>query len=405
MSQKKTLVVILCMHRCGSSLTARLLRVWACRWGRSSLGEANESNKYGHFEAQPFVLLNRELQLPQFGFEGDMPDDAEAVRRYCQTGGRWTSESAIDDELIVRGRGLIDQLMASGQVCGFKDPRTVLTWPFWQRVLAGLPELRIVPLVLLRGPHEIAMSIFRRSQGDRDYHQALDVTAVHFRRMKEIIDQWPGSSAVVQFDPAVYGAQARQAAELCGLAWSDAALAESYDASCRHFEAAPVEHPAASGIRRAGRTAAQRANHERFSAAFGRRRRRGGRVAARQEECTVAREERDAACYQREVARYERDVALHECGRLQNVERAPSSPSRHGVAAGARNSAGWRANWTLIRGLRTWRVHQAVSGAALHRQNDGHTGDDMEVRREAGDARHVPSARPFVEASASVPKP
>ena len=91
MSQEKTLVVILCMHRCGSSLTARLLQRLGMSLGPFDLGEANESNKYGHFEAQPFVLLNREFQLRQFGFEGDLPDDAETLRRYCQCDGRWTS--------------------------------------------------------------------------------------------------------------------------------------------------------------------------------------------------------------------------------------------------------------------------------------------------------------------------
>ena len=78
MSQEKTLVVILCMHRCGSSLTARLLQRLGMSLGPFDLGEINESNKYGHFEAQPFVLLNREFQMQQFGFEGDLPDEAEA---------------------------------------------------------------------------------------------------------------------------------------------------------------------------------------------------------------------------------------------------------------------------------------------------------------------------------------
>jgi hypothetical protein len=212
--------------------------------GPFDLGEANDSNKYGHFEAQPFVHLNRELQLWQFGFEGDLPDDAQAFRRYCDADGCWTREATISDETIARGRKLIGQLMQSGSVCGFKDPRTVLVWPFWQRVFASLSGLRVVPLFLIRGPHEIAMSIFRRSQGDRDYAQALDVVAVHFRRMKEIADQWRGPSAIVRFCPESYGFQARQTAELCDLAWSDSALSDVYDASCRHHETTPIDHPA-----------------------------------------------------------------------------------------------------------------------------------------------------------------
>ncbi|HEY1598103.1 MAG TPA: hypothetical protein VGG64_00775 [Pirellulales bacterium] len=244
MSQEKTLVVILSMHRCGSSLTARLFQHLGMSLGPFELGEANDSNKYGHFEAQPFVLLNREFQLKQFGFEGDLPDDPDTFRRYCDRDGRWNSEDSISDEAIARGRGVVDRLMQSGTICGFKDPRTVQVWPFWQRVFEGLPALRVVPLFLIRGPHEIAMSLFRRSQGERDYAQALQVSAIHFRRMKDILDQWSGPAAVVQFEPQIYSLQARQAAELCGLLWSDTALAEAYDASCRHHEASTIDDPA-----------------------------------------------------------------------------------------------------------------------------------------------------------------
>jgi hypothetical protein len=244
MSQERTLVVILCMHRCGSSLTARLFQRLGMSLGPFDLGEANESNKYGHFEAQPFVLLNREVQLRQFDFEGDLPDEPDALRRFLQIDGRWTGDDPIPGEAIDRGRDTVARLMRSGTVCGFKDPRTVLVWPYWREVLAGMPGLRVVPIFLVRSPHEIAMSIVRRSQGDRDYDQALNVTAVHFRRMKEIRDQWPGPCCAAQFDPRVCGKQLQQAAALCGLPWSDTALADVYDASCRHHEAAVIEHPA-----------------------------------------------------------------------------------------------------------------------------------------------------------------
>src|SRR5262249_50618925 len=129
-------------------------------------------------------------------------------------------------------------------------PRTVLTWPFWQRVFAEFPDLRIVPVALLRSPHEIAMSLFDRSQGGRDYTQALDVTAIHFRRMADILDHWEGPSSVPCFEPEAYGQQIQKAVELCGIDWSEAALAASYDATCRHYTAAPVEHAAQAAYER-----------------------------------------------------------------------------------------------------------------------------------------------------------
>jgi hypothetical protein len=244
MSQEKTLVVILCMHRSGSSLAARLLERLGMSLGPFDLGEINESNKYGHYEAQPFVLLNREFQLREFGFEGDLPETREALDRFCACDGRFSTEDAFSGEAVARGRELVERLMQSGPICGFKDPRTALVWPYWRRVFAAMPGLRIVPLFVVRGPHEIAMSIFRRSHGLRGYFQALETTAVHFRRMKEILDRWPAASAVAQFDPLVCRGQLQRAAELCGLNWSDEAFAEVYDTSCRHHEVAVVDHPA-----------------------------------------------------------------------------------------------------------------------------------------------------------------
>ena len=63
-----------------------------------------------------------------------------------------------------RGRSLVRTLLDSGKISGFKDPRTVLLWPFWRRVLSAFPGVRIVPIALLRSPHEIAMSLFTRSE-------------------------------------------------------------------------------------------------------------------------------------------------------------------------------------------------------------------------------------------------
>jgi hypothetical protein len=299
------------------------------------------------------------LQLRQFGFEGDMPDDAESFRRYCECDGRWSPPAALTGEDIARGRELVEQLMRSGDVCGFKDPRTVQTWPFWQQVFETLPGLRIVPLVLLRGPHEIAMSIFRRSQGDRDYARALDVTAVHFRRMKEILDQWSGPAAVVRFDPQVYGAQARQAAELCGLDWSDAALAESYDASCRHFEATTIDHPAQAAFDAlAGLPSSQPGADDLrklLADATAREAMLRQNKELRQQERDAAREERDWARYERDVARHEKLTLQHQNTHLQ--QRADMVPPLETQLAQA------SLDLDLIRRSRIWRAREALVGA------------------------------------------
>jgi hypothetical protein len=360
MSREKTLVVILCMHRSGSSLTARLLERLGMSLGPFDLGEANEWNQYGHFEAQPFVLLNREIMMRRFGFEGDLPESAGAVRRFCESDGRWDSSHDASEESIARGRDAVAQLMASGPVCGFKDPRTVLVWPYWRRVFASMAWVRVVPLILVREPHEIAMSIFRRSQGERGYFQALDATAVHFRRMKEIIDQWSGPSAVVQFDPQVCAGHLRQAAELCGLTWSDSAFEEVYDASCRHRNSAVVDHPAQAAYEAfPGVVASQGGaeNDRRILADTAQREDMQSEIVKlRREERDSTRQERDAA--RREIEElWDYIAALKEdSAELRKFVAATVPPLEARLAETSHELA-------LIQSSRIWRVREALMHA------------------------------------------
>ena len=128
----------------------------------------------------------------------------------------------------------------------------MLTWPFWQNVLRDFPGLQVVGLFLLRSPNEIAMSIFRRSRGKCSYENALDIVAVHYRRMSDIFRRWPGSRAVLQFEPRLIAAHAPQAAAICGLTWDQAAFNEIYDAKCRHHRPALVDHEAQELFERLG---------------------------------------------------------------------------------------------------------------------------------------------------------
>jgi hypothetical protein len=255
--QGKTLVVILCMHRCGSSLVANVLQRLGMTLGPFELLGATEHNKYGHFEAVPFFHLDQQVLAQVFGFQ-DFPESAEAFRRFSERRGRWRLKtSPVTEEMLQRGRDLVEQLVGSGQVSGFKDPRVPLLWPFWSRVFAGFPGLRVVPLFLVRSPHEVAMSLFTRSRGDMAYRDALDLTAIHYRRLHDIRDRWDGERAMVRFDPRVFARDLRRAAEICRLDWSDALFSQVYDASCRHHEPAVVAHEAQRRFQRMGRLPAK----------------------------------------------------------------------------------------------------------------------------------------------------
>ncbi|MGD0901280.1 MAG: hypothetical protein ABR915_25915 [Thermoguttaceae bacterium] len=122
MRQERTLVMVLCPHRSGSSFITNLLERLGMSLGPFERLPPSQWNEHGYFEALPLVCLNDQLQERFLGFRGDSPRSPEVLRRFCQTEGRWPTEQPIPDELLTRGRDLIDRLLASGPISGFKDP-------------------------------------------------------------------------------------------------------------------------------------------------------------------------------------------------------------------------------------------------------------------------------------------
>jgi hypothetical protein len=243
-----TLVVLLCMHRSGSSLTASILQQLGMSLGPFELIEATPTNPYGHFEAKPFHILNRRVQDHAFGFPDDLPRSPQVLERFLQTGGRWSEAIEIPGAWVDEGAALIQRLRDSGPVAGFKDPRTVLVWPFWRRVLKRFPDLRTVLLPLLRSPHEIAMSLCSRSGGRFSYWTALDVVDLHFRRLAEIQRVEDQVAPSVLFGSPRYLEELAEAVGRCGLPWCEELARGLFDRSCVHHKPAVVVHPAQEAL-------------------------------------------------------------------------------------------------------------------------------------------------------------
>lgn len=241
---RRTFVLLLCMHRSGSSLTANILQELGMSLGEDPLVGPAPSNIYGHFESEPLQRLNRRLQELAFGFLDDSPTSEPVLSRFLEQRGAWPQDLEIPDSLLREGSDLLARLIDSGRISGFKDPRTVLTWPFWRRVLASFPSLRVVVVPLLRSPHEIAMSLCTRTRGAEPYWACLDVTAVHFLRIREILATRPLASNVVRFGTEHFREDLAAAARFCGLEWNEQVASKVFDRECVHQEPAVVLHEA-----------------------------------------------------------------------------------------------------------------------------------------------------------------
>ena len=240
----RTLVVLLSMHRSGSSFTTSALHEMGMSLGPFELLGAEPHNVHGHFEAMPILQLSREVQVKVYGFPDEFPETPETMSRFIESRGEWDETIEVPEELIDRGRSLLGTLVDSGEVSGFKDPRTVLLWPFWRRVLIAFPEIRVAPIILLRSPHEIAMSLFTRREGVAGYRTSLDLVAVHFLRLRAILEAWPVEIPRLCFGGDQYLADLAGAVSSCGLAWDPSRVERIFDGSSVHHVPAVVVHEA-----------------------------------------------------------------------------------------------------------------------------------------------------------------
>ncbi len=139
-------VCIIGMHRSGTSMVANLLRLHGLSLGPDErLLGASESNQFGHFEHTGFLEINEAL-LKHLGGSWDSPPT-------LQSG--WEQDPDLDD--LTRKASVLLKDFAACKHWGWKDPRTTILLPFWQKIV---PNLRYV--ICIRNPLEVALSLAQR---------------------------------------------------------------------------------------------------------------------------------------------------------------------------------------------------------------------------------------------------
>jgi len=160
-------IIVLGMHRSGTSLTAGILNALGVHLGEKLIG-ATASNPIGHFENAEFVELNDILLLAANGDGAHPPSLSELA--------------AVRDRFAPRIQHLIAR--SERDLWGWKDPRTSLTISLY------LPFLRN-PYVILckRNPIQIAESLQKRSGTSRE--EGLRMTRMYEERIKEFVERNP----------------------------------------------------------------------------------------------------------------------------------------------------------------------------------------------------------------------
>ena len=140
------IILVLGMHRSGTSLVAQLIAKWGAYMG-DDLMRADKYNPEGYWEYNPLFLFHEKLLE--------------------KTNNKWyaPSEELNTNDLVNEfgdeARQLVGQMDKVGEVWCWKDPRLSLFLGFWKKILAGRDIIFVLPF---RNPNDIASSLFDRDR-------------------------------------------------------------------------------------------------------------------------------------------------------------------------------------------------------------------------------------------------
>jgi len=151
----KSLVVVLGMHRSGTSLLANLLTALGVNLGEKLLA-ADCNNEAGYWEQEEIYKIQdgllQQLGRHWIGPAGSVPFPSEWWKSPEAQAAKQQLTSIVRNE-IEKTNGL----------WGFKDPRTSRFLPLWKEIFAEL-GLKPIYLLAIRNPAEVVQSIVKRDE-------------------------------------------------------------------------------------------------------------------------------------------------------------------------------------------------------------------------------------------------
>jgi len=208
-------VVILGMHRSGTSSLAGCLEQYGLDLGEVS--HWNHHNRKGNREHPSVISLNKQV-LAASGGSWDRPPERIV----------WGKDLAL-----LRDEWIKQRSEQARQRWGFKDPRTVLTLPFW---LEGLDDVQLVGTY--RHPDSVAKSL--KSRGSIDMVQGMLLWRSYNKQLLEIWDRTP--FPLVSFDVSAeqYRASVQRVARLLRTPECDGPN-DFFESTLRHEEPSKAE--------------------------------------------------------------------------------------------------------------------------------------------------------------------
>ena len=172
---KKHVVVIIGMHRSGTSLLSAGLSAIGLQFGAELMG-GTAFNLKGHWEDNDIVAFNNRL-LSTFGMRWDSTTFIDASR--------WKEKEVVS--LVDEGiRLLSSKLQSNGNSFAFKDPRTVRVLPIWLQIFKRL-EVSPQFIMPFRNPLDVGVSLAQREGKPLSLSQLLWMHH-HFNYLVELAE-------------------------------------------------------------------------------------------------------------------------------------------------------------------------------------------------------------------------
>ncbi len=197
-------VVVLGMHRSGTSAMARMLSLLGCDLPKTIMG-ANSTNQAGHWESQAIARLN----------DGILTSAGSSWDDWLEFNPEWM-RSLKAEEFHDKAKAVLEEQFGSSRLFVLKDPRICRLPAFWFDVIRdkGLKPVAVIPL---RNPLEVAASLQKRNGFDPALGQLL--------WLRHVLDAEYGSRGVpryfTDFDRLMsnWAAVAMDAASALGISW------------------------------------------------------------------------------------------------------------------------------------------------------------------------------------------
>jgi glycosyltransferase involved in cell wall biosynthesis len=170
--KRKTALVVLGMHRAGTSALARVLNLCGAALPENLRPAKLDDNEKGFWEAQEIIELN-ERTLRQLGGSWD-----NVAFQLPQAG-------ALVDDFSSDLRALLPTEYGNEETILIKDPRISALIPLWHGALTDA-GYRPAYVVLLRHPMEVARSL--RARGSMSVRKGLSLWLTHMKRIADFAD-------------------------------------------------------------------------------------------------------------------------------------------------------------------------------------------------------------------------